>query len=71
MRQPFQAKRMLTTLHPHKRDGDQIYVSCSNNTIGSMVSGAALYYDASNYSPYPGTSTTIYDLTGNGRNGTM
>jgi len=52
-------------------NGDQIYVSCSNNTVQDMVSGAALYFDASNSSSYNGTGTKITDLTGNGRDGTM
>ncbi len=33
--------------------------------------GLVLYYDPSNSSSYPGSGTTITDLTGNGRNGTM
>jgi hypothetical protein len=35
------------------------------------TSGLVLYFDPSNTSSYPGTGTTITDLSGNGRNGTM
>jgi hypothetical protein len=35
------------------------------------TSNLILHYDPSNASSYPGTGTTITDLSGNGRNGTM
>ena len=35
------------------------------------TSGLVLYYDPSNSLSYPGTGTSITDLSGNGRNGTM
>jgi hypothetical protein len=36
-----------------------------------VTSNLRLYYDPSNPSSYPGSGTTITDLSGNGRNGTM
>lgn len=36
-----------------------------------VTSGLVLYYDPDNASSYPGTGTTITDLSGNGLNGTM
>jgi hypothetical protein len=36
-----------------------------------VTSNLRLYYDPSNTSSYPGTGTTINDLSGNGLNGTM
>jgi hypothetical protein len=36
-----------------------------------VTSNLRLYYDPSNPSSYPGTGTTINDLSGNGLNGTM
>jgi hypothetical protein len=36
-----------------------------------VTSNLVLYYDPSNPSSYPGTGTTINDLSGNGLNGTM
>jgi hypothetical protein len=36
-----------------------------------VTSNLRLYYDPSNSSSYPGTGTTINDLSGNGLNGTM
>jgi Concanavalin A-like lectin/glucanases superfamily len=36
-----------------------------------VTSGLILYYDPSNLSSYPGTGTTVNDLSGNGLNGTM
>ena len=52
-------------------NGDQIYVQCSNNTVGDMVPGSELYYDATNPNSYRGASATVKDLSGNGRDGTM
>lgn len=44
-----------------------------NNVAPSTLttSGLVLFYDPSNSSSYPGTGTTINDLSGNGLNGTM
>jgi len=40
--------------------------------ISTIVSsGLVLHYDPSNPASYPGSGTTIADLSGNGRNGTM
>lgn len=36
-----------------------------------VTSNLVLYYDPSNASSYPGTGTTVFDLSGNGLNGTM
>ena len=36
-----------------------------------VLSNLVLYFDPSNPSSYPGSGTTITDLSGNGRNGTM
>ncbi len=36
-----------------------------------VSSGLVLHYDPSNVASYPGSGTTITDLSGNGRNGTM
>lgn len=42
------------------------------NTISNVVSsGLVLYFDPSNSASYPGSGTTITDLSGNGMNGTM
>lgn len=40
-------------------------------TFTSTTDGLVLYYDPSSASSYPGSGTTITDLSGNGRNGTM
>lgn len=46
-----------------------------NSTLSTIVNlttnGLVLYYDPSSVSSYPGSGTTITDLSGNGRNGTM
>jgi hypothetical protein len=36
-----------------------------------VINGLLLYWDASNINSYPGTGTTIYDLSGNGYHGTL
>jgi hypothetical protein len=38
---------------------------------GPVTNGLVLYWDAGNQDSYPGTGTTIYDLSGNGNNGTL
>jgi len=38
---------------------------------GPATNGLLLYWDAGNLDSYPGTGTTIYDLSGNGNNGTL
>ena len=38
---------------------------------GIVTNGLLLYWDAGNLDSYPGTGTTIYDLSGNGNNGTL
>lgn len=38
---------------------------------GIVTNGLLLYLDAGNLDSYPGTGTTIYDLSGNGANGTL
>jgi len=40
-------------------------------TSSFVSSGLVLHYDPSNVASYPGSGTTITDLSGNGRNGTM
>ena len=40
-------------------------------TPAPITDNLRLYYDPSNPSSYPGSGTTITDLSGNGRNGTM
>lgn len=48
------------------------YVIAKSVTISCVVtSNLILHYDPSNTSSYPGTGTTITDLSGGGRNGTM
>jgi hypothetical protein len=48
------------------------YVIAKSVTISCIVtSNLILHYDPSNTSSYPGTGTTITDLSGGGRNGTM
>jgi hypothetical protein len=39
--------------------------------VGPVTNGLLLYWDAGNLDSYPGTGTTIYDLSGNGNNGTL
>lgn len=39
--------------------------------VSVVLSNLVLYFDPSNPSSYPGSGTTITDLSGNGRNGTM
>lgn len=41
------------------------------NRFNYVSSGLVLYYDPSISTSYPGSSTTVYDLSGNGLNGTM
>jgi hypothetical protein len=41
------------------------------STISHATNGLVLYFDPSNPSSYPGSGTTITDLSGNGLNGTM
>lgn len=38
---------------------------------GPVTNGLVLYWDAGNLDSYPGTGTTIYDLSGNSNNGTL
>jgi len=38
---------------------------------GPVTNGLVLYWDAGNLDSYPGTGTTIYDLSGNGNNGNL
>jgi hypothetical protein len=38
---------------------------------GPVTNGLLLYWDAGNLDSYPGTGTTIYDLSGNGNNGSL
>jgi len=38
---------------------------------GPVTNGLVLYWDAGNLDSYPGTGTTIYDLSGNGNNGIL
>jgi hypothetical protein len=38
---------------------------------GPVTNGLVLYWDAGNLDSYPGTGSTIYDLSGNGNNGTL
>jgi hypothetical protein len=38
---------------------------------GPVTNGLLLYWDAGNLDSYPGTGTTIYDLSGNSNNGTL
>lgn len=45
--------------------------SIAPNVRIPITSGLVLYYDPSNPSSYPGSGTTITDLSGNGLNGTM
>jgi hypothetical protein len=46
-------------------------VTPTNTPNGPVTSNLRLYYDPSNLSSYPGTGTTINDLSGNGLNGSM
>jgi len=54
---------------------DAEVLSNYNSTLPTIVNlttnGLVLYYDPSSVSSYPGSGTTITDLSGNGRNGTM
>ena len=54
---------------------DAQVLSNYNSTVPTIVNittnGLVLYYDPSSASSYPGSGTTITDLSGNGRNGTM
>jgi hypothetical protein len=54
---------------------DAEVLSNYNSTLQTIVNlttnGLVLYYDPSSVSSYPGSGTTITDLSGNGRNGTM
>lgn len=54
---------------------DAEVLSNYNSTLSTIVNlttnGLVLYYDPSSVSSYPGSGTTITDLSGNGRNGTM
>jgi hypothetical protein len=48
------------------------FTATPNIPVPSVVlSNLVLYFDPSNPSSYPGSGTTITDLSGNGRNGTM
>jgi hypothetical protein len=54
---------------------DAEVLSNYNSTLSTIVNlttdGLVLYYDPSSVSSYPGSGTTITDLSGNSRNGTM
>jgi hypothetical protein len=54
---------------------DAEVLSNYNSTLQTIVNlttnGLVLYYDPSSVSSYPGSGTTITDLSGNGRHGTM
>ena len=45
--------------------------SITPNVRVPITNGLVLYYDPSNPTSYPGSGTTITDLSGNSRNGTM
>jgi hypothetical protein len=47
------------------------YNTLSPTFPNPVTSNLVLYFDPSNPSSYPGSGTTITDLSGNGRNGTM
>jgi hypothetical protein len=47
------------------------YDSTVSTIVNLTTNGLVLYYDPSSSSSYPGSGTTITDLSGNGRNGTM
>ena len=47
------------------------YNSTAPTIVNLTTNGLVLYYDPSSASSYPGSGTTITDLSGNGRNGTM
>jgi hypothetical protein len=47
------------------------YNSTAPTIVNITTNGLVLYYDPSSASSYPGSGTTITDLSGNGRNGTM
>ena len=38
---------------------------------GVVTTGLQAYYDAGNASSYPGSGTTVYDLSGNSRTATL
>lgn len=50
-----------------------IMMSMMNNVapVSVVTSNLVLYYDPDNTASYPGTGTTLNDLSGNGLNGTM
>jgi len=52
-------------------NNDQIFVACNTSPIGSMVTGSELYYDASNPYSYSGSGTSVKDLSGKTRDGTL
>lgn len=42
-----------------------------NSVVNIVTSGLVLYYNPADSASYPGTGTTVTDLSGNGLNGTM
>ena len=51
--------------------GAGISIGSTAAPVGIITSGLALYWDIGNSSSYPGTGTTITDLSGTGTNGTL
>ncbi len=46
-------------------------ITKNNHPASVVTNGLVLYFDPSNTASYPGSGTTITDLSGNGLNGTM
>jgi len=46
-------------------------ITIANDILGIVTTNLVLYYDPSQSASYPGTGTTVYDLSTSGLNGTM
>lgn len=46
-------------------------VKFKSNTPTPVISGLQVWYDAGNPTSYPGSGSTLYDLSGNSRNGSL
>lgn len=63
--------RYNTTNKNYEGYQDGAWVNITVSTASIVSTNRVLYYDFGNIVCYPGSGTTIYDLSGNGNNGTM
>jgi hypothetical protein len=71
---PFETSTTLVSREGAKNNGkglDERGKVLSPPAPPIITTGLQLHYDTDNFSSYPGTGTTLTDLSGNGRHGTL